>query len=77
MASTGQASMHRVQPMQYRSSMTAPCSGPGAPHDGSSCFTGRPVRCDSARMVASPPGTQRLMSAWPAAIASAYGSQPG
>jgi hypothetical protein len=71
MASTGQAWMHSVQPMHNGSSMTATVRGLSSPLSGSSGFGSRSSRSASARIVASPPGGQRLMSASPAAIASA------
>jgi len=70
-ASTGQASMHKVQPMQSGSSMTASCNGVCSPHSGSSGFAARPVNVASAAMTGSPPGGQRLISDNPAASASA------
>ena len=75
-ASTGQASMHSVQPMQAASSMTATVSGPGVPQAGSIGLRGRPVNAASATTTASPPGGQRLRSVVPPASASAYGRQP-
>ncbi len=71
MQSTGQAAMHSVQPMHHASSTTASPSGPSLPVAGSSGLTGRPVRAASRSMPCAPPGGQRLMSASPAATASA------
>ena len=74
-ASTGQASMHSVQPMHDASSIRATVSGAGSPHARSSAIGGRPVSDASVAMTTSPPGGQRLIGA-PSAIASAYGRQP-
>jgi len=70
-ASTGQARMHLVQPMQSFATMCAKRSGCSVPQAGSSGLTGRPVSRASVSIPACPPGGQRLMSASPLAIASA------
>jgi hypothetical protein len=65
-ASTGQASMHNVQPMHAASSMRATSSAPASPQLGSSAIGGRPVMSASVAISASPPGGQRLIGAPPA-----------
>src|SRR5512139_3026390 len=77
MASTGQACRHRVQPMQVFSSMKATDLGLGAAVSSPNGLNSTPSRSASLWMPSSPPGGQRLMSAAPLAIASAYGLQPG
>ena len=74
-ASTGHARMHTVHPMHSLSSMRAVSRGPDVPREGSSATTSRRSIRDSAAMVLSPPGGQRLMSASPRTMASAYGRQ--
>ena len=69
----GRPAMQSVQPMQRASSMSATRRGCSTPHAGSSGRYGRPVSAASARMPASPPGGQRLMSASPAAIGLGVG----
>ena len=61
MASTGQAWMQSVQPMQWASSMRATSSGPGWPRVRSSGRMGCSSSAASAAMPSSPPGGQRLM----------------
>ena len=61
MASTGQAWMQSVQPMQCASSMRATSSGPGWPRVRSSGRMGCSSSTASAAMPSSPPGGQRLM----------------
>ena len=70
-ASTGQAWMHLVQPMQSDSSMTATCGGRYSPYAGLSGFAARPSKRASLATPSSPPGGHWSMSASPAAIASA------
>ncbi len=70
-ASTGQASMHNVQPMQRASVIVATSSGPCLPHSGASGCTGKPASFARRAITASPPGGQRLMAASCPAIASA------
>jgi hypothetical protein len=70
-ASTGQALMHRVQPMQRSSSITATRRARSTPFAGLSGFASRPSSAASLPIPASPPGGHWLMSASPAAIASA------
>jgi hypothetical protein len=70
-ASTGQAWMQRVQPMHSGSSMTATVRGLSLAALRVQRLGSRSSRSASARMAASPPGGQRLMSASPAAMASA------
>ena len=76
-ASTGQAGRQRAQPIQRDSSMTATPGAAASGSDGSSATMSRFNSRASAAIVASPPGGQRLISASPAAMASAYGRQPG
>lgn len=70
-ASTGQACMHRVHPMQNCSSMTATCKGKCSPQEASSARAGKSSNSASLAMPSSPPGGQRLMAALPLAIACA------
>lgn len=70
-ASTGQAWMHKVQPMHVYSSMKATDLGFGSPTSASSGFASTPSSSASFFTPSSPPGGQRLMSASPLAIASA------
>ncbi len=70
-ASTGHAWMQIVQPMQRASSTTATARGTWTPQPGSTLVRARPVSAASAAIVASPPGGQRLIRAWPSAIACA------
>jgi hypothetical protein len=77
MASTGQAWMHSVQPMHRLSSMKATERGRSMPLAGLIGMTGRPVTRARRSTPSMPPGGQRLMSASPRAIASAYGRQAG
>ena len=76
-ASTGQARMHLVQPMQRLLSIAATLrAGTGAAvgieRDRRDAEQARRARCDGA----APPGGQRLIGAPAAAIASAYGRHP-
>ena len=71
MASTGQAWMHRVQPMQVCSSMKATDFGLGVPWASSSGLGSTPSSSASFLTPSSPPGGHWLMSASPLAIASA------
>jgi hypothetical protein len=63
--------MHSVQPMQRGSSITATRRACSTPFAGSSGFGSRPSSAASLRIPAAPPGGHWLMSASPAAIASA------
>jgi len=56
MASTGQAWMHSVQPMQICSSMTATDFGFSMPCSAESDLNSRPSRSASLWMPSSPPG---------------------
>jgi hypothetical protein len=71
MQSTGQASMHSVQPMHQASSMNITWRGPSVPQDGSRGSGSRPVMRASRATTSAPPGGQRLMSAWPDTMACA------
>jgi hypothetical protein len=71
MASTGHAWMHLVQPMQVSSSIMAAVGDSSLPQAGSSGWIALPSREASAAMPSAPPGGQRLISASPAASASA------
>ena len=64
-ASTGQAWMHSVQPMQRDSSMRAKANGLAARRSGSGGNAVTPSRRASAAIVVSPPGGQRLIGASP------------
>jgi len=75
-ASTGHAWMHSVQPMQSASSITATAGGLVAPKRESSGLKATPSSAASSRAPSSPPGGHWLVSAHPAASASAYGRQP-
>jgi hypothetical protein len=70
-ASTGQACMHFVQPMQIASSMTASVGGASSPYAGSIGFDARPSSAASASTPPAPPGGQRSISASSPAIAFA------
>ena len=75
-ASIGQAWIHSVQPIHRSSRMSAAARGCSIPQAGSSGLHATPSTAARLRIPASPPGGQRLMSAAPHAIASAYGRQP-
>ncbi len=63
MASTGQAAMHSVHPMQAASSMCAIDNGRGEPRAGSSGTGGTRISAASATTVWSPPGGHWLTGA--------------
>jgi hypothetical protein len=69
MASTGQAWVHSVQPMQAASSMKATCFGFSVPCSAESGLNSLPSRSASLRMPSSPPGGHWLISASPLAMA--------
>lgn len=76
MASTGQAWMHLVQPMQSASMINANFPGECTPRLRSYGGASTPNTLAKARAPASPPGGQRSGSASPRVIASAYGRHP-
>ena len=71
MASTGQAWMHLVQPMQSASTINATCGALCSPRERSKGRAGTPSTWASARAPASPPGGQRSTPTSPRAIACA------
>ena len=71
MASTGQAWMHLVQPMQSSSTTSATWAGLCSPRARSNGTAGTPSTWARARAPASPPGGQRSGPASPRAMASA------
>jgi hypothetical protein len=70
-ASVGQGSRQRAQPMQAGSSIQATSGGPSRPQAGSSGSAGRPSSVASRAISAVPPGGQRFSSDSPRASASA------
>ena len=74
-ASTGQARMHLVQPIQSASRIRATLSGPGSPHDRSTGVAGRLRNAARRAAPSSPPGGQRFGRVSFRANASAYGRQ--
>lgn len=69
MASTGQAVMHLVQPMQSCSTMSATCRGISMPLAGLSGKTSRPVKFAKVMTPAAPPGGHWLMGSLSKAMA--------
>ena len=72
-ASVGQSSRQRAQPMQAGSSIHATCGGEQLPHAGSSGSAGRPSRPASRSITCGPPGGQRFSSVSPRASAVGVG----
>ena len=77
MASTGQAWMQSVQPVQLGSSTTAYCRLEAVPTSPLRFLGSLPESLASPPSVTLSPGGQRLILAFPSAIASAYSKQPG
>ena len=71
MQSTGQALMHKVQPMHQSSSIQATWRGPSLPLTGLSGMTACPVMAARRATPSAPPGGHWLMAASPPAMAFA------
>jgi hypothetical protein len=69
--------MQSLQPMHLFSSITATVTGFSSPFSGFNGIGSIPSRSANAVIPALPPGGHWLIPASPAAIASAYGRQPG